>query len=110
MAWMEPIDGHSGGYDDLAPVIWAARLTSAVLLDRQKTRHIWEVVKDSIERHGDKRGADLHIWSVGPDIYAAIVSVINQAPRSPDWYKTLVPDGLGLVHVTVEVHCCPDKN
>src|SRR5690606_33122375 len=83
-------------------------VTSAVLLDRQGPAHIRETVKDSIERHADNRVADLHLWSVGPGIYAAIVSVISNNPLSPDRYKTLIPHSLGLVHVTVEVHRCPD--
>jgi cation diffusion facilitator family transporter len=110
MAWMDPLMGVVGAIMVSRWSVGLLRVTSAVLLDRQAPAHISSAVKDSIERHDDNRVADLHLWSVGPDIYAAIVSVISRAPRAPDWYKTLIPGSLGLVHVTVEVHCCPDES
>ena len=106
MAWMDPLMGIVGAILVARWSLGLLRLTSAVLLDRQAPAHVLETVKDSIERHDDNRVADLHLWSVGPGIYAAIVSVISGAPRAPDWYKSLIPGSLGLVHVTVEVHCC----
>ena len=39
-----------------------------------------------------------------PGIFAAIISVVTERPRSPDEYKQSLPQDLGLVHVTVEVH------
>jgi Co/Zn/Cd efflux system component len=109
MAWMDPLMGIVGAIMVARWSVGLLRLTSGVLLDRQAPAHIWSAVKDGIEGRDDNRVADLHLWSVGPDIYAAIVSVISREPRAPDWYKTLIPGNLGLVHVTVEVHCCPDE-
>ena len=107
MAWMDPLMGIVGAIMVARWSLGLLRQTSAVLLDRQAPTQILQAVRDGIERHDDNRIADLHLWSVGPGIYAAIVSVISQAPRPPDWYKSLIPGGLGLVHVTVEVHRCP---
>ena len=67
-------------------------------LDRRGDR-----IDDRLDNKGD-RIDDLHVWSVGPGIRAAIISVATDYPRSPEHYKALLPDGLGLVHVTVEVH------
>ena len=108
MAWMDPLMGIVGAIMVARWSLGLLRQTSAVLLDRQAPAHVLEAVRDNIERHDDNRVADLHLWSVGPGIYAAIVSVISGAPRPPDWYKSLIPGSLGLVHVTVEVHRCPD--
>jgi hypothetical protein len=44
------------------------------------------------------------VWSVGPNIHAAIVALETKHPRPPDHYKTMLPDDLGLVHVNIEVH------
>ena len=107
MAWMDPLMGIVGAIMVARWSLGLLRQTSAVLLDRQAPTQILQAVRDGIERHDDNRIADLHLWSVGPGVYAAIVSVISQAPRPPDWYKSLIPGSLGLVHVTVEVHCCP---
>ncbi len=58
----------------------------------------------AIEKNDDNQVVDLHLWAVGPDIYAAIVSVTSRVPQPPEYYKTLIPEDLKLVHVTVEVN------
>ena len=47
---------------------------------------------------------DLHIWSIGPGIYAAEMIIISGEPKDPDHYRSLLPQKLGLVHITIEVH------
>jgi Co/Zn/Cd efflux system component len=79
-----------------------------VLLDREAPDRIRRVVRESIEGHDDNSIVDLHVWAVGPEIYSAIISVVTHTPRPPDHYKELVPPGLGLVHIAVEVHRCCD--
>ena len=44
------------------------------------------------------------VWSVAPNSYAAIVSVVAHEPKASADYKRSIPSHLGLVHVTVEVH------
>jgi hypothetical protein len=44
------------------------------------------------------------MWAVGPDIYAAIVSIATASPKPADEYKKLMPEDLELVHVTIEVN------
>jgi Co/Zn/Cd efflux system component len=75
-----------------------------VLLDRQAPAYIRQKVVDAIEKNGDNRVVDLHLWAVGPNIQAAIVVVTTAAPRPPDHYKQLIPSNLNVVHVTVEVN------
>lgn len=106
--WMDPLMGIVGA---IMIIRWSSgllRTTSAVLLDRQAPAHIRASIQDCIEKLDDTRVADLHLWSVGPDIYAVIVSVVSRAPKPPAWYKAAIPESLGLVHVTVEVHCCQE--
>ena len=108
MTWMDPLMGIVGAVMVARWSIGLLRLTTAVLLDQQAPEHVQAAMRASIERHDDNRVADLHVWSVGPDIYAAIVSVVSGRPQPPEWYKAALPAELGLVHVTVEVHCCPE--
>lgn len=54
----------------------------------------------------DDRVVDLHVWSVGPGIRAAAISLVSHAPRAPDTYKSRIPNDLGIVHLTIEVHHC----
>jgi Co/Zn/Cd efflux system component len=86
------------------------RDTGSILLDRQALGHVREAVRAAIEGEADNRLADLHVWAIGPDLHAAEFSVVTHEPREPGHYKALLPVGLRVVHVTVEVHACPDRH
>jgi cation diffusion facilitator family transporter len=104
--WMDPFMGIVGA---LLVVRWSwglLRDTSRVLLDRQAPAYIREVIQEGIERHADNRIADLHVWSIGSEVYAGIISLVTDDPKPPEYYKALLPDGLGVVHTTIEVHQC----
>jgi len=107
MTWMDPLMGVLGAVLVARWSIGLLRMTTDVLLDRQAPEHIRSAVQASIESRDDSRVADLHVWSIGPGIYAAIVSVVSRVPQAPEWYRSALPSELGLVHVTVEVHRCP---
>jgi cation diffusion facilitator family transporter len=104
LTWMDPLMGIVGA---IMVSRWSIGLlvgTSHVLLDRQAPGDIQHKVVDGIEKNGDSRVVDLHLWTVGPDIYAAIVSVVSQNPKPPEYYKQRIPSDLKFVHVTVEVN------
>ena len=104
LVWMDPLMGIVGA---IMVSRWSVSLlvgTSHVLLDHQAPAGIRQKVMDGIEKNGDNQVVDLHLWAVGPDIYAAIVSVATGEPRPPAYYKHLIPEDLKLVHVTVEVN------
>jgi Co/Zn/Cd efflux system component len=82
------------------------RSSARVLLDLQAPDEVLAAIRKSIESEGDNRVSDLHVWSVGPGIYAAEIAVVASRPRNPDDYYKLLPGELGLVHVTVETHRC----
>jgi Co/Zn/Cd efflux system component len=65
-----------------------------------------EKTRAAIESIDNTRISDLHIWSIGPGIYSATITVVSDAPRTPEHYKSLIPGDLGIVHTTVEVHDC----
>lgn len=109
-SWLDPVMGIVG-----AGLVthWAWSLaceTAGILLDRQAPGHIREGVRAAIEREGDDRLADLHVWAIGPGLHAAALSVVTHEPREPGHYKALLPAELGVVHVTVEVHGCPGRH
>jgi hypothetical protein len=56
-----------------------------------------------VEEDGDVV-TDLHLWSIGPGIRAASITIASARPRPPDEYKGRLPEGLGVVHAVVEVH------
>jgi cation diffusion facilitator family transporter len=104
LVWMDPLMGIIGAFMVSRWSISLLVSTSHVLLDRQVSADIRQKMVDGIEKNSDNQVVDLHLWVVGPDIYAAIVSVATGVPQPPDYYKRLIPDDLKLVHVTVEVH------
>lgn len=101
--WMDPLMGIVGS---LVVARWAAGLlrgTASVLLDRQAPHAIVDKIRTALESEEAVRVTDLHVWSIGPAIYAANVSIQAGQARSPEEYKARLPAGLGLAHVTLEV-------
>ena len=78
--------------------------STRVLLDYQAPEDLLKKVTSSIEACDDSRVSDLHVWSIGPGIYAAEVALTAQSPASPSYYKSLLDNELALVHVTLEVN------
>lgn len=101
--WMDPLMGIVGAVLVGRWSLGLLRGTSAILLDRQTSDEMHEKIRQSIERHDDNRVTDLHVWSIGPNCYAVILSVATHQPKSPAYYKALLPTDLSLEHVTVEV-------
>jgi len=108
LIWMDPLMGIIGALLVSRWSLGLLRSTSAVLLDKQGPEHIRTRIKQSIE-YDDNIVADLHLWSIGPNIYGVIVSVVAHDPKSPEHYKASIPSNLGLAHVTVEVHQCNEE-
>jgi cation diffusion facilitator family transporter len=104
LVWMDPMMGIVG---TILVSRWSYGLlrdTSKILLDRQGHDELCNAIRNSIEKYENDEITDLHVWSVGPNIHAAIVSLATKHPRPPDHYKAMLPDDLGLVHVNIEVH------
>ncbi len=113
--WLDPVMGIVGA---LIISRWSFLLmqeTSPVLLDESIALQHKTAIKDIIENDADNSIADLHVWRVGPDHFAAIISIVTHHPKPPGYYKSLLKDSHGskiktaipkLVHITVEVHQC----
>jgi cation diffusion facilitator family transporter len=106
--WMDPFMGLVGA---TLVIRWSwglLRSSARVLLDLQAPDEVLGTIRTSIESEGDNRVSDLHVWSVGPGIHAAEIAIVSSRPLDPDDYYKLLPEELGLVHVTVETHRCAD--
>jgi cation diffusion facilitator family transporter len=103
--WMDPMMGIIGA---ILVTRWSWYLlkdTSKVLLDEQH-QDMEEAVKQAVEDN-DAKVSDLHVWAIGPNIHAAIVSVVSHQPESPTVYKSRIQNQCqSLVHVTVEPLRC----
>jgi Co/Zn/Cd efflux system component len=107
--WMDPIMGIVGA---VLITRWSWHLlkdTSRVLLDQQRS-DLEHHVRQSIE-NDDAQISDLHIWAIGPNIHAAIVSVVSHDPESPAVYKQRIQARCpSLVHINIEPQRCVDDS
>ena len=101
--WLDPVMGVIGAALVLRWSWGLLKQSARVLLDRQAPDHVRRAIVEAIEGDANGRISDLHVWSIGPGYYAVEIAVTTDAPRSPDDYKRMLPDDLGLVHVIVEV-------
>ena len=102
--WMDPVMGIVGAILVARWSLGLMRDTSGILLDHQAPAHILEQTRTAIENDDNNQITDLHIWSIGPGIYSATLAVVSDEPGSPEYYKSLIPKHLGIVHTIVEVH------
>ena len=102
--WLDPVMGLVGAVLVSHWSVGLIRTTSRVLLDHQAAPRLRSAITEAVEGHDGSRVADLHVWAIGPGRYAAIVAVVCENAEPPKRYKALLPSGLGLCHVTVEVN------
>jgi Co/Zn/Cd efflux system component len=107
LIWMDPVMGIVGAILVARWSLSLIRTTSGVLLDKQGPQSIQQKVKDRIEQDDDSKVTDLHLYSIGPNIYSAVIAVVAHDPATPAEYKKRIPTNLGLEHVSIEVHECP---
>jgi cation diffusion facilitator family transporter len=104
--WLDPFMGIVGA---ALVVNWSRgllRSSAAVLLDMQPSEKVREGVRNALESNGD-RVCDLHVWSVGPGIYATSIALVSSHPMDTEEYHKRLPKRLGIVHATVEKRHCP---
>ncbi|MCB9358254.1 MAG: CDF family Co(II)/Ni(II) efflux transporter DmeF [Calditrichaeota bacterium] len=102
--WMDPVMGIVGS---ILVSSWAIRLlreSGTVLLDKQAPESVVDHIKQHIEQEPGTKVTDLHVWSIGPGIYACELSVTSVSGTSAAHYRSLLPDHVGIVHATIEVH------
>lgn len=99
--WMDPAMGIVGALV-IARWSWSLmRDTAAVLLD-QTDDHVAAEVRELVETPGDARIADLHVWRVGPQAHAAIVSVVAGPDVTRDTIRERLKPVHELAHLTIE--------
>ncbi|CRL97100.1 CDF family Co(II)/Ni(II) efflux transporter DmeF [Pseudomonas marginalis] len=99
--WLDPVMGIVGA---IVIARWAWSLmgvTAGVLLD-QTDEHVAAEIRELVEQPGDARITDLHVWRVGPDAHAAIVSVLGQATTDADTLRERLKAVHEVSHLTIE--------
>lgn len=99
--WLDPVMGIVGA---IVIARWAYGLmrdSAAVLLDTTD-EHIAAEIRELLESADDVRISDLHVWQVGPQARAAIVSVVAVAGVSADAIRERLAPVHELSHLTIE--------
>ena len=106
VAWLDPVMGIVGAIL-VAHWSWGLLSISAkVLLDWQAEDSVVCQLRQALSVDGSDSITDLHVWAIGQDQYAAEITVVTSHARKPIDYKATIPDNLGIVHVTIEIHRC----
>ena len=105
--WLDPLVGVLGA---VVIGVWAVGLmreSAAVLLDREMDNPLTQQIRSTLESDGDAVVADLHVWRVGRDKFAAIACVVADAPLTPAEYRARLSSLEQLAHLSLEVNRCP---
>ncbi len=102
--WLDPTTGVVGAVLVARWSVGLIRVTSHVLLDRQAPPRIRDAIREAIEADGAATVTDLHVWSIGPGKYAAIIGVVSGMSSTADELRARLPAGLPLAHVSVEIN------
>jgi cation diffusion facilitator family transporter len=98
--WLDPLMGIVGAVVIARWSFSLMRDTAAVLLDTTDPELEAEV-RQHVEAPGDVRITDLHVWRVGPEAHAAIVSVTGTTDGEA--IRSRLAPVHELAHVTVEL-------
>lgn len=105
LTWLDPVCGLVGSVV-IAQWSWSLiRSTQSILLDFEPpTCDLREEIQKAFDQFGECRICDLHIWQVGVNRFAAIISIVTEKPQAPEVYKQSLAMHEELQHVTIEVN------
>jgi len=106
---LDPLMGIVGA---LVITRWAWGLlkeSSAILLDAGVKSEVRDEIRELIEADADNRITDLHVWKIGPQHLAVLLTLVTHHPRSASEYKQLLAGLCQIKHISIEVINCGDK-
>jgi cation diffusion facilitator family transporter len=91
--WLDPLMGVVGAVVIAKWSVGLIKQSANVLLD-VTDEHVAEEIREVLEADGNVQITDLHVWKVGPDARAAIVSVLAKVEVTAE----AIRERLGVVH------------
>lgn len=83
---------------------WGLMRDSAGILLDTADPHLVEEIREQVEGPGDTQIADLHVWRIGPDAHAAILTVTANPGVDLATIRERLKPVHELAHITVERH------
>ncbi len=104
VTWLDPLMGIVGAVLVTAWAWGLLRSTGSVLLDAEMDAPVVAEVKQVIAELGHAIDiADLHVWRVGSERYACVVSLVTAVDIDAELVRRALQIHEELVHVTVEL-------
>ncbi len=111
-SWLDPVMGIVGA---ILVAVWAwglIRNTTRILLDCEMDHPVVAEVRQAIEEHPEwgasTRIVDLHVWRVGKQQFACIVTVVSQDRTiTTEAIRGCLAQHEELAHITIEIHHGP---
>lgn len=100
--WMDPVMGIVGSVV-IAKWAWNLMRDSAAVLLDTTDEPVAEEIRELLETSDDVRISDLHVWQVGPQARAAIVSVVAAAGVTAEAIRERLAPVHELSHLTIEL-------
>ena len=108
--WLDPLMGMAGSILVIRWTYFLLKDTGAILLDMEVGNAVSEKIKKLIEAEADTRVSDLHLWKVGMNKYACIISLVSDHPHDLKYYQQMLNAHHEIVHLTIEITQCVDSN
>jgi cation diffusion facilitator family transporter len=102
--WLDPVMGIVGG---VLVAVWALgllRTSGRALLDAEMDAPVVEEIREVIAASPvPARIRDLHVWRVGRNQYACVLSLTTQVNVDVEFFKQQLRIHEELVHITIEL-------
>lgn len=106
LGWLDPTVALVGAVVIGRWALSVLRDSARALTDASTPPQLAARVRSLIEGDGDAKLADLHVWQVGPNAYAAALSIVADRPEPCAHYQQRLQAIDALKHATIEVHRC----
>src|SRR6187431_1049259 len=102
--WLDPVMGIVGG---VLVAVWALgllRTSGRALLDAEMDAPVVEEIREVVAASPvPAEIRDLHVWRVGRNQYACVLSLITHANADAEFFKQQLQVHEELVHITIEL-------
>lgn len=100
--WLDPAMGIVGAIV-IGRWSWLLMRDTAIVLLDQTDFAVAREIEELVEANGDAKIVDLHVWRVGPEHHAGIVSVAARTGVTAENIRTRLKPVHELSHLTIEV-------
>jgi cation diffusion facilitator family transporter len=109
-SWLDPLMGIVGA---VLVAIWATHLlrdTGKILLDREMDHSVVDDIREVVETPPDAGGtriADIHVWRIGKNSYACVLSLVtHDVTLTSTRVREQFARHKEIAHATIEINQC----